>query len=49
MLKFRQKIEFCYTPWKIKIPLGNSVGDHMCHTNPFEWVMIFFYTKGSFF
>ena len=42
MLKFRQKIEFVSTPWKIKIPLGNSVGDHMCYTNPFEWVMISF-------
>ena len=49
MLKFCQKLNFVSTPWKIKIPLGNSVGDHMCYTNPFGWVMIFFNTKGSFF
>ena len=49
MLKFRQKLNFVSTPWKVTIPLGNSVGDHMCYTNLFEWVMIIFYTKGSFF
>ena len=48
MLKFRQKLNFVSTPWKIKIPLGKSVGDHMCYTNPFEWVMIFFTPKDHF-
>ena len=26
MLKFRQELNFVITPWKIKIPLGNSAG-----------------------
>ena len=30
MWEFHQKFNFVSTPWKIKIPLGNSVGDHIC-------------------
>ena len=39
---------FVSTPWTIKIPLGNSVGDHICYTNPFGWVTIFFTPKDHF-
>ena len=29
MWKFCQKLNFVSTPWKVIIPLGNSVGDHI--------------------
>ena len=50
MWKFRQKLNFVSTPWKIKIPLGNSVGalygsyKSICVDNDF-----FFYTKVTIF
>ena len=43
MWEFHQKLNFVSTPWKIKIPLGNSVGDHKCVMQILSgWVMIFF-------
>ena len=44
---FVEKLNFVYTPWKIIILLGHSVGN-MGHTNPSGWVMIFFMPKCHF-
>ena len=48
---FIKKLNFVSTPWKIIIPLENSVGGpYMGYITPSEWVMIFiFYAKVSFF
>ena len=34
---FIKKLNFVSTPWKIKIPLENSEGDHICVVPPQSW------------
>ena len=47
---FIKNLSFVSTPWKIIIPLGNSVGGpYVGYTNPSWWVMIFFFVPKCHF